>query len=88
MKNPSILVLDEATSSLDSESEHLVQQALDTLMKDRTTIIIAHRLATIREVDKIYVLENGQVIESGTHAELLTEKGAYKNFIDLQLLQN
>ncbi|VXD18687.1 ABC transporter ATP-binding protein [Marinoscillum sp. 108] len=88
LKNPSILVLDEATSSLDSESEHLVQQALDTLMKDRTTIIIAHRLATIREVDKIYVLENGQVIESGTHAELLTEKGAYKNFIDLQLLQN
>lgn len=88
LKNPSILVLDEATSSLDSESERLVQQALDTLMKDRTTIIIAHRLATIREVDKIYVLENGQVIESGTHAELLTEKGAYKNFIDLQLLQN
>ncbi len=88
LKNPSILVLDEATSSLDSESEHLVQQALDTLMKDRTTIIIAHRLATIREVNKIYVLENGQVIESGTHAELLTEKGAYKNFIDLQLLQN
>lgn len=88
LKNPSILVLDEATSSLDSESEHLVQQALDTLMKDRTTIIIAHRLATIREVDKIYVLENGQVIESGTHAELLTEMGAYKNFIDLQLLQN
>ncbi|MEQ8583970.1 MAG: ABC transporter transmembrane domain-containing protein [Marinoscillum sp.] len=88
LKNPSILVLDEATSSLDSESEHLVQQALDLLMKDRTTIIIAHRLATIREVDKIYVLENGQVIESGTHSELLTEKGAYKNFIDLQLLQN
>ncbi|WP_421874715.1 ABC transporter ATP-binding protein [Marinoscillum sp.] len=86
LKDPDILILDEATSSLDAESEHLVQQALNELMKGRTTIIIAHRLATIRSVDQIYVLDQGKIVESGTHEELLAQQdGAYKSFIELQL---
>ena len=85
LKNPAILILDEATSSLDSESERLVQDALEELMKGRTSIIIAHRLSTIREADKILVLERGQIIESGTHAELIqTEQGLYKYLSGLQ----
>lgn len=85
LKNPAILVLDEATSSLDAESEKLVQEALDELMKDRTTIIIAHRLATIRKVDKIYVINEGVISESGTHEQLATkDKGLYNNLIKLQ----
>lgn len=88
LKDPTILILDEATSSLDAESEYLVQKALNELMKGRTTIIIAHRLATIRSVDKIYVLEEGKIIESGSHNDLLTQQGAYKNFIELQLEAN
>lgn len=85
LKDPEILILDEATSSLDAGSEHLVQQALNSLMQGRTTVIIAHRLATIREVDYIYVLENGRVVESGTHEGLIAEGGAYKGFVDLQM---
>ena len=86
LKDPDILILDEATSSLDAESEHLVQQALNQLMEGRTTIIIAHRLATIRSVDCIYVLDKGEIVESGTHEELLAKnQGSYKNFIELQL---
>ncbi|HEY4195673.1 MAG TPA: ABC transporter transmembrane domain-containing protein [Mucilaginibacter sp.] len=85
LKNPSILILDEATSSLDSESERLVQEALEELMKNRTSIIIAHRLSTIREADKIIVLEKGKVIESGNHEELLgNEKGLYRYLSQLQ----
>jgi len=85
LKNPSILILDEATSSLDSESERLVQEALEELMKNRTSIIIAHRLSTIREADKIIVLEKGTVIESGSHEELLgNEKGLYRYLSQLQ----
>jgi len=85
LKNPTILILDEATSSLDSESELQVQTALNELMKGRTSIIIAHRLSTIRNVDRIYVIEAGKVVESGSHIELLeSENGVYKNFIDLQ----
>ncbi|SFC01986.1 ABC-type multidrug transport system, ATPase and permease component [Flexibacter flexilis DSM 6793] len=85
LKNPAVLVLDEATSSLDAESEKLVQAALDELMKNRTTIIIAHRLATIRQVDTIYVLNEGRIIEQGTHEQLLTnDSGLYANLIKLQ----
>jgi ABC-type multidrug transport system fused ATPase/permease subunit len=85
LKNPSILILDEATSSLDSESERLVQEALEELMIGRTSIIIAHRLSTIREADKIIVMEAGQIIESGTHQELIkTEQGLYRYLSGLQ----
>jgi ABC-type multidrug transport system fused ATPase/permease subunit len=85
LKDPAILILDEATSSLDAESEKLVQDALDTLMKGRTTIIIAHRLATIRKVDHIYVISEGRIIESGTHEELVqVEEGLYHNLVKLQ----
>lgn len=85
LKNPAILILDEATSSLDSESERLVQEALEVLMKDRTSIIIAHRLSTIREADKIVVLEKGVVLEIGTHNELLkNEEGLYRYLSQLQ----
>lgn len=86
LKDPKILILDEATSSLDAESENLVQQALDELMQNRTTIIIAHRLATIRKVDKIFVLKEGQISEQGSHQELLeSENGTYSNLVKLQL---
>ena len=85
LKDPAILVLDEATSSLDAESEKLVQEALDELMKGRTTIIIAHRLATIRKVDQIYVIDQGQVVESGNHDELsVKDGGIYSNLVKLQ----
>ncbi len=85
LKDPKILILDEATSSLDAESEKLVQVALDELMKNRTTIVIAHRLATIRKVDSIYVIREGQIAESGTHQELITvPNGLYANLIKLQ----
>ncbi|WP_375563347.1 ABC transporter ATP-binding protein [Bernardetia sp. OM2101] len=87
LRNPKILILDEATSSLDAESESLVQEALDTLMKDRTTIIIAHRLATIRKVDTIYVMENGQISEQGTHESLVNQEGTYNQLVRLQLLE-
>ena len=85
LKNPSILILDEATSSLDSESEKLVQEALEILMQGRTSIIIAHRLSTIRSADQILVLDNGKITEQGTHKELLAlENGMYKNLSNLQ----
>ncbi|KAA0990829.1 ABC transporter ATP-binding protein [Dyadobacter aurulentus] len=85
LKDPKILILDEATSSLDAESEKLVQIALDELMKGRTTIVIAHRLATIRKVDMIYVIREGQIAESGSHQELsLLQNGLYANLIKLQ----
>ena len=85
LKDPAILILDEATSSLDSESERLVQEALEILMKDRTSIIIAHRLSTIRDADKIIVLDHGKIVESGTHTELVQlENGLYKHLSALQ----
>ena len=85
LKDPAILILDEATSSLDSASEHLIQQALDTLLEGRTAFIIAHRLSTVRQVDRIYVIENGTVAESGSHAELILQNGIYRKLSDLQL---
>lgn len=85
LKNPSILILDEATSSLDSESEKLVQEALEILMEGRTSIIIAHRLSTIRSAEQILVLEQGKIAEQGTHQELIAlENGIYKNLSSLQ----
>lgn len=85
LKDPSILILDEATSSLDAESERLVQEALNRLMEGRTSIIIAHRLATIKDVDKIYVIDNGKVVEKGTHSELFErENGVYRGLAKLQ----
>ena len=88
LKDPAILILDEATSSLDAESESLVQQALDELMKNRTTIIIAHRLSTIRKVDRIYVLKDGEIVEEGTHDALAEqEEGFYANLVRLQFAE-
>jgi ABC-type multidrug transport system fused ATPase/permease subunit len=84
LKDPVILILDEATSSLDSESESLVQDALNNLMKNRTSFVIAHRLSTIRNADKIVVLEHGVVRESGTHKELMAVDGLYKSLNALQ----
>jgi subfamily B ATP-binding cassette protein MsbA len=84
LKDPRILILDEATSSLDSESERLVQEALETLMTGRTTFVIAHRLSTVRKADRIVVLDRGRVIEEGTHLELLTARGLYKQLYEIQ----
>ncbi len=86
LKNPSVLILDEATSALDTESERLVQEALEKLMKGRTTIVIAHRLSTIVNADKICVLHRGRIVESGTHAELIALGAYYKRLVDMQHL--
>ncbi len=84
LKNPEILIFDEATSALDTDSERLVQEALDKLMKDRTTIIIAHRLSTIRKADIIYVMKEGEIIEQGKHASLYELGGYYTKLCDMQ----
>jgi subfamily B ATP-binding cassette protein MsbA len=86
MKNPPILILDEATSALDTESEKIVQDAMYKLMEKRTSIVIAHRLSTIQKADVIYVLDKGQIIESGKHGELIAKEGVYKKLYDLQQL--
>ncbi len=86
LKNPSILILDEATSALDSTSEKLVQDALEELMKGRTSIVIAHRLSTIRRADQILVLQDGQITEQGQHDELMALKGQYANYVAQQLI--
>ncbi|MBU8871127.1 MAG: ATP-binding cassette domain-containing protein [Gemmatimonadales bacterium] len=84
LKDPTILLLDEATSALDTESELLVQEAIDRLVQSRTTIVIAHRLSTIKNVDRIYVLDSGRFVQQGTHKELIEQKGLYKDLYDLQ----
>ncbi|MFP5471164.1 MAG: ABC transporter ATP-binding protein [Bacteroidia bacterium] len=84
LKNPQILILDEATSALDTESEKLVQEALEKLMENRTSLVIAHRLSTILHADEIIVVDNGEIIERGAHHELLNKQGIYKKLIDLQ----
>lgn len=84
LKNPPILILDEATSALDTESERLVQEALTNLMKTRTTVAVAHRLSTIKNADEICVLHEGEIVERGTHKELIEKDGYYKKLNDMQ----
>ena len=84
MKNPPILILDEATSSLDTESEKLVQDAINNLMSNRTSIVIAHRLSTIRNADEIIVMKKGKIVERGDHNSLLELGGFYKKLVTMQ----
>jgi ATP-binding cassette subfamily B protein/subfamily B ATP-binding cassette protein MsbA len=84
LKNPPILILDEATSALDTESERLVQEALEHLMKERTTLVVAHRLSTIRHADLICVMHEGQIVERGTHDDLYALGGYYTKLVDMQ----
>lgn len=86
LKNPPIMVLDEATSALDTESEKLVQEALENLMTNRTSLVIAHRLSTIQKADQIVVMQDGRIIEMGTHAELIKNKSTYKKLVEMQSL--
>jgi subfamily B ATP-binding cassette protein MsbA len=84
LKNPPILILDEATSALDTESERLVQDAINNMMQNRTSIVIAHRLSTIRHADEIIVLQKGEIAERGNHDELLAKNGIYRRLVDMQ----
>jgi ABC-type multidrug transport system fused ATPase/permease subunit len=85
LKDAPILLLDEATSALDSESELIVQKALEVLMQGRTTLVIAHRLSTIQHAEQIFVIDRGRVVEQGRHDELLERRGVYANLVDLQV---
>ncbi len=88
LKNPPILILDEATSALDTESELLVQQALENLMAKRTSIVIAHRLSTVRNADLICVFHEGEIVETGTHSELIQRDGIYRKLHSLQIRES
>ena len=85
LKDPAILILDEATSALDAESEHLVKEALDRLMTGRTTMVIAHRLSTVRDADRVLVMNGGRIEQSGTHDSLMAQDGIYKKLVERQL---
>ncbi len=85
LANPRVLILDEATSNLDAESEAAVQAALARLMEDRTTIIVAHRLSTVRDADRIVVIEDARLVEQGTHDELMARRGTYHRLVEHQL---
>lgn len=87
LRNPAILILDEATSALDSESEKFVQEALEQIMKNRTSIIVAHRLSTIQNADVILVFESGQIVQKGNHSQLMREDGPYRNFVQMQTFE-
>jgi ATP-binding cassette subfamily B protein len=84
LKNPRLLILDEATSALDAESEHLVREALERLMRGRTTLVIAHRLSTVKDAHRVVVLEAGQVAQAGTHQSLVAEDGLYRRLVERQ----
>ena len=88
LKNPPILILDEATSALDNTTEILIQQALDELCKGRTTIVVAHRLSTIKNADEIAVIANGKIVEQGDHNKLINQNGIYSELYNLQFRQN
>ena len=86
LKNPPIMILDEATSALDTESERLVQDALEKMMRGRTSLVIAHRLSTVQKADTIVVMQNGEIVEQGSHQELLKRKGVYHRLVEMQQL--
>jgi ATP-binding cassette subfamily B protein len=86
LKDPKLLVLDEATSALDAESEHLVQEALDRLLEGRTTLVIAHRLSTVKNADRVLVLDGGKIVQQGTHASLVGEAGLYRKLVERQFV--
>jgi subfamily B ATP-binding cassette protein MsbA len=87
LKNPPIMILDEATSALDTESERLVQDALENMTNNKTSLVIAHRLSTIQNADLIAVMHKGEIVEQGTHEELISFKGTYSNLVKLQSLE-
>jgi subfamily B ATP-binding cassette protein MsbA len=87
LKNPPIMILDEATSALDTESEKLVQEALENMMKNRTSVVIAHRLSTIQSANQIIVMQDGEIVEQGKHQELMSKKGMYRKLVDMQSFQ-
>ena len=84
LKDSPIIILDEATASVDPENEHLIQNAISSLTKEKTVIVIAHRLATIQDADQILVIDNGDVVQKGNHLELINQDGIYKNFINIK----
>ena len=87
LADPKIFILDEATSNLDSESERLIQQSLEQLLLGRTSFVIAHRLSTIRHADRILVLDNGKIVEAGSHTELMAGNGLYRDMVELQRIE-